>query len=124
MERIYTNKHHILHHRKLHEANPDSKLLRNALGMIAVMEVFAHRELHEACPGVPPLDLWTAQRTRANFRPAQDPLKAIDNYLLAVQTAIKSPKNHPIERELAELNMLAVELQIPFIKEGLIYEEA
>ena len=120
MPRQYGEKHHILHHRALHEANRDNKLLRNTLGMIALMDPDAHDELHRACPGVPPLDIWTAQRARTFMVPHPDPLQAIDNYLQAVERATKSPNSHPIERDLAALSIMAVELQIPFIKSGMI----
>lgn len=122
MPRQYGEKHHILHHRALHEANKDSKILRNSLGMIALIDPDIHDELHRVCPGVPPLDIWTAQRTRAFMVPHPNPLQAIDNYLQAVERATQSPKSHPIERDLAALTMMAVELQKPYIKEVLINE--
>lgn len=122
MPRAYGEKHHILHHRALHEANKDSKILRNSLGMIALIDPDAHDALHRACPGVPPLDIWTAQRARSIMVPHPNPIQAIDNYLYAVDRATLSPKSHQIERDLAALTMMAVELQKPYIKEGLINE--
>lgn len=120
MPREYGEKHHILHHRAQHESNKDNKALRGTLGMIALIDPDVHDELHRACPGVPALDIWTAQRARTFMVPHPNPLQAIDNYLIAVERARESKKSHPIERDLAALTMMAVELQIPFIKEGLI----
>jgi hypothetical protein len=118
------NDHHILHHAKQHEATPDNHWLRTkALGMIACMDIDAHDALHKACPGVPPLDIWTAQRVRRLYVPNPNPLIAIENYMRAVETASDHPKSHFIERQLSDLAIHAVDLQRPFIREGLIYGE-
>lgn len=118
------NDHHILHHRKQHEATPDNHWLRTrAIGMVARMAIDPHDELHANCPGVPPLDIWTAQRVRRLYEPDRNPLIGIVNYMKAVEEAIKHPKTHDIEKNLAELAVWAVELQLPYIREGLIINE-
>jgi hypothetical protein len=91
------------------------------LGLIAVLDTDTHRALHRACPGVPPPDIFTAQRIRRDYVGHHDPNVAVERYMRAVESAIQSPKNHPIERALAELTIMAVDLQRPFIREGLIY---
>jgi hypothetical protein len=119
MARQYGEKHHILHHRALHEANKDNGWLRTkGLGMVALLDPDVHDELHRACPGVPPLDIFTAQRVRKHFEGDKNPNLAIEDYMRAVETAKQSPKNHPIERALADLVIMAVDLQRPFIREG------
>jgi len=114
--------HHILHHRVLHETHKDSKALRRSLGMIALLDHDPHDALHRACPGVPPLDIYMAQRVGSLYVPHTDPLIGIDNYSFAVEKAMASPKSHEIERRMAALTIEAVRLQIPFIREGLIHE--
>lgn len=115
--------HHILHHRALHETHKESRSLRRALGMIALIDHDSHDELHRACPGVPPLDIFTAQRVSKLFTPHPDPLKAIDRFSQSVETAMLHPRSHQIERQMAGLTIEAVRLQIPFIKGGLINGE-
>jgi len=86
--------------------------------MVALLDPDIHDELHRACPGVPPLDIFTAQRARKRFEGDKNPNLAIEDYMRAVETAKQSPKNHPIERALADLVIMAVDLQRPFIREG------
>lgn len=113
-----------MHHGRQHEANKDNKWLRNnGLGMIALLEPDAHRALHIECPGVPPLDVWSAQRARSVFKGHHDPNLAVVDYMRSVEHAIRSPKSHHIERAVAQLVIHAVDLQRPFIREGLIIPE-
>lgn len=124
MARSFGERHHILHHGRQHEANKDNKWLRNnGLGMIALLEPDAHRALHIECPSVPPLDVWSAQRARSVFKGHHDPNLAIIDYMRSVEHAIRSPKSHHIERAVAQLVIHAVDLQRPFIREGLIIPE-
>ena len=121
MARAFGERHHILHHRAQHEANKYTKYRSNSgLGIIALLDPDVHDELHRACPGVPALDIFTAQRVRKEFRGHHDPNLAVEDYMRSVEAAKQSPKNHPIERALADLVITAVDLQRPFIREGLI----
>lgn len=121
MER--TEGHHILHYEKYHLANPDNKKLRETLGMIACMVVVGHKTLHDECPGVPPLDPYTAQRTRKFMIPDANPLIAIDNYCFAIEAALEHKRTMPIERTVANATIQAVRMQMPFIEEyGVIPE--
>jgi len=115
--------HHILHHRALHESNKDNKKLRQSMGMIALIDYDSHDDLHRACPGVPPLDIYMAQRVNKLYQPHPDPLKGIDRLSSAIETASQHHRAHPIEVQLAGLTLEAVRLQIPFIKGGLIRGE-
>lgn len=116
-----SNNHHILFHRKQQEATPDNYHLRcKALGLMALIDIDAHDDLHRAVPGVPPLDIYTAQRVRRLYVPTSNPLEGIENYMRAVEQAMSSPKTHTIERQVASLAIHAVDLQRPFIKGGLI----
>lgn len=114
--------HHIIHHRRLHEATPEHKKFRHKqMGMVALMGADEHRELHAAVPGVPVLDIFAQQRVARLYRPTHDIMDNIELYMLAVEQAMASPKSHTIERQLANLVIHAVDLQRPFIREGLIY---
>lgn len=82
-----------------------------------------HRALHAAVPGVPVLDIFAQQRVARLYQPTHDIMDNIELYMLAVEQAMASPKSHTIERQLANLVIHAVDLQRPFIREGLIHGE-
>jgi len=112
--------HHILHYERYWTANCDNMRIRRAIGMVALMDPDAHRELHARCPGVPPLDIFTAQRARMLYTPDHNPLRAIDNLCYAIDGAAQHPKTHSIERKAARLTIDSIRLQIPYIRTGLV----
>lgn len=117
-ERLHS--HHILFHRRQHEATEDNKAIRRKSGLIVPLPVDVHKDLHDNCPGVPPLDIFMARRVRAIIRdmPTRTPMEAIDSYSFAVHEAGLHPKAHPIEAQLGEVAIEAVRLQIPYIREA------
>ena len=113
--------HHFLHHRVNYEKNADLHWLRTrAVGMMALMHLQPHDDLHDNCPGVPPLDIFTAQIVRRIYVPDPNPLIGIENFMTAVELASSRAKTHEVERSLAELVIHAVDLQRPFIRQGLV----
>lgn len=90
--------------------------------MIALLDHETHDALHRACPGVPPLDVYMVQRVKGLYVPHANPLVGIDRYSRAIETAMLHPRAHSIERQLAQLTLEAVRLQVPFIREGLMDE--
>lgn len=92
----------------------------HSVGLIALLDVDTHRELHKACPAPPPLDVFMAQRTLKLYEPDSNPLQGIDNFRFAVEQAMRHPRSHDIEHQTAMLAIEAVTLQLPFIREGLI----
>jgi hypothetical protein len=114
------NRHHILHYNEYWRADRNNCKLRQAVGMIALMGVEEHTALHNACPAPPPLDIHIAQRASGLYVPHTNPLIAIDNFRFAVDKALRHPRAHDIERNVAMLTIEAVTLQLPFIREGLI----
>jgi len=117
---VETNRHHILHYKEYWLANKDNKKLERSLGLIALMDIYSHQELHKACPAPPPLDVFTAQRVARLYVPHPNPLQGIDNFRFAVEEAIRHPKSHDIERQTGMLAIEAVTLQLPFIRDGLV----
>lgn len=115
-----TNIHHILFDRSNHEANKDNRQLRRSLGLMVRLDVFSHRELHRECPSVPALGSYMAQSVRSRYIPHGDPLRGMENYMFAVEEAAKNPKAHQIDRELGQLVIMAVDIQRPFIRQGLV----
>lgn len=112
--------HHVFFYRRLHECAPLYRQFRKReLGLIARIGAGVHKELHSAVPGVPLLDVFSQQRVANLYRPTGNVLDNMETYMLAVEEAMASPKSHSIERQVASLVIHAVDLQRPFIKEGL-----
>jgi len=120
---IEANRHHILHYGEYWNADRHNKKIRQSLGMIALMAVDAHNALHDACPAPPPLDVHMSQRVSGLFVPHNNPLIAVDNFRFAVENALRHPRTHDIERQVAMLTIEAVTLQMPFLRDGLISEK-
>lgn len=114
------HRHHILHYEKYWDANKDNHKLRQSMGMIALMDYDVHADLHRQCPGVPPLDIFMAQRVNKLYVPHPNPLQGIDNIRYAIEEAMRNPNAHELERQVAMLAIEAVTVQAPFIREGLI----
>lgn len=78
-----------------------------------------HTELHNACPPVPLLGYHALNRTVKLWYPHKQPVDSMMSLMDAIHDASEHPAAHPIERDLAHLAINAIQLQIPFIKEGI-----
>lgn len=112
--------HHILHHRQEWSLRPYARQLRETPSLIPRIDRDAHESLHANCPPVPLLGHYALMGTVARFQPTGDTLRDISGLQSAMEQATRSSRFHPIERDLAGLAIEALDLQIPFIKEGLI----
>ncbi len=97
--------------------------MMQSVGMLAVLDVDVHTELHKDVPAPPPLDVFMSQQVVALYEPHTNPLQGIDNFRFAVEQAARHPHSHELERQLAMLTIEAVTLQLPFIREGLVADE-
>lgn len=120
------HRHHIIFHRKQHDATDGNKWIRRKAGLIIPMPLGLHDELHENVPGVPPLDIYMARRVQSCIEalgPARDALEAVDNYTMSVEAAMESPHSFPVEQLVGQAAILAIRQQVPFIREALVYEQ-
>jgi len=118
------NNHHLLFPRALHEAMGPTKLLRNNMGMQALIDVDSHNEIHRELNIVPVLDFHNASRVVSGMRKRrplnpQDPLQSIDTYMFLVQEATMHPRNRELDVELGDLVIRAMELQRPIVAQGI-----
>ena len=120
MNRV-ADKHHILFNRQEWTLRPDAESLRETRTLMPLMDRSVHNELHKQCPPVPALGHIALYRVLREFTPGGDVFSSIDNLLLAIESANKSPKAHRLERSLGHLTMQGIALQRPFIKEGLYH---
>lgn len=113
--------HHVLFTRKLHEAQEPTRLLRQNNWLIPPIEHEAHKALHVAVATVPPLDHFMAPRVYRAFYPVPDNyLASMDRLCFAIEEATQHPRVGYVERGIGMLAIHAIELQKPFIREGLV----
>jgi hypothetical protein len=117
---LTTNRHHIMETRSDWSSCPNAKRLRNTQQLIPVMEIEPHNELTENCPIVPLLGFKTLQIVACEFQPFGGTLKSIDKLLIAINEASKHHSIHKIERDLAQLSMQAIEMQIPYLRGNIV----
>lgn len=122
--RNFYEKDHVLFTRRTWESQQDTKKLRGNRWLIVPIDPDVHDEKHEAVSTVPLLDHFTARRVRAIFEPVpNDYIASVESLLFAIEEATLSPKAQEVERRLGELTIFAVEIQLPYLRKGLIPED-
>lgn len=112
--------HHILFNRQEWTLRQDSERLRETKSLKPLMDRQVHNELHRNCPPVPALGHIALFRVARDFQPSNDTFESMDSLMLSIESAARSPKAHLIERELAALTVRAIDLQRPYIEDGII----
>lgn len=111
--------HHILHNKQEWSLRPEANQLRTNRLLIPLIDREVHNELHRACPAVPLLGFHALRRIARDFEQDFDTIGTVDNLLLSMEKANTDPRNHAIERSLGELAIEAIDLQRPFLIEGM-----
>lgn len=115
------NKHHVLFYKAQHRAMEDTKVLCENKWLKPRIDTDVHTILHNEVVMVPVPDMHMAQRVRRDFEPVPgDYLASIDAYCFAIQEAQRCAKAGELERRIGDLVIMAVQMQKPFINEGLI----
>lgn len=112
--------HHVLHEAWAWDSFKAAKQLRDVRSLIPRIPRDIHTDLHEACPHVPILGAHALLGVQRHFEPTGFVLDDMDGLMSAIEKASRNPRAHMLERDLAGLAIEAIELQRPFIKEGLI----
>lgn len=115
-----TNRHHIMTTRSDWQSNPNAKRVRNTHELIPLMDIEVHEELTKNCPVVPLLGYKALQLVVAEFRPTGETLSTLDKLLMAINEVCSNPNIHYLERQLGQLAMDSLEIQIPYLKDGII----
>ncbi len=114
-------RHHLLYTRATWESQSQTASLRRNPNLIFRMHDDPHAELHKAVPTVPVLDHITAGLVAVNFEPVfANKLASVDNLLTQIDKQSTNYNATTIQRELGAVTMHAIEMQKPFIREGLI----
>lgn len=113
------DRHHILHERKEWSLRPQARSIRETPTLVPTIPRTIHNEIHRECPAIPLLGYYSLARVYSDFVPGDDTFSSMDNLMLSIDKAARAERAHPIERELAELVIEAIDLQRPFLKEAL-----
>jgi hypothetical protein len=102
------------------EAIPPLKCLRENHWNKVPMFDAPHIALHKAIATVPLLDQYTAQAVHREFVPVEgDYIATLYSLVRTIDQSLKHPKVTELQRDVGQLTMQALEMQVPFIREGL-----
>ena len=110
-----SSRHHVLHDRVQWNAVPLGKRLRCDSGLIVPLDRDTHDELHDECPAVPLLGFHALRNTLNYYNRTNNPIRNVDNLMLAIEKSANHYKSHPIDRELGLLAVEAIDLQRPYL---------
>lgn len=115
--------HHTLFQRTSWDSSQPTRRLRRNPSLIVPMEKTSETLLHEAISVVPLPDPHTALRTFNTFQPSPTYVGSIMNLITCLDEAIRHPRCSRLEKDLGGLTIYALELQLPYIRDGLIHKE-
>lgn len=114
-------RHHILFTQNTWESQDTTRALRRLPQLIVPLHDDEHNALHQAISTIPLLDHNTARRVQKDYLPIRDDyIGSMFSLMSCISDAIRHPRVGEIERGLAQLAVHAVELQLPFIREGML----
>lgn len=110
-EQPLENRHHILFPEKCWEVYPAGRVLRQQPSLITKIDMDLHQEIHATVPLVPVLGFHALRRTMFDYEPKENAVSSVDGLMMTIHEALKHPRTHPIERELGDLTLWALEMQ-------------
>lgn len=113
------DKHHVLFNRQEWRLRPEATKIREHPSLIPSLPREVHEDLHQNCPAVPPLGYYALVRVAKLWYPSRNTLQSMDELTYAVGEAIQHPSAHEQERKLGNLVIEGINLQRPFIEDGL-----
>lgn len=111
-------RHHILFEKALWMARPESRRVRTNGGLIVKLGQAEHTALHQTVSNVPPPNIYMARYMANEFYSDGDIFENIDRLCHVIDGSIQHPKTSLIDKQIGALMIEAVELQVPFIREG------
>jgi len=84
------------------------------------IDLDSHYEIHRELSFVPIPDIHMLGRIASNFVRHNDPIKKYDLFLSNIEEAIDHPRATSLEQEVGRLTLLALEIQRPYLVQGLI----
>jgi len=118
-----TDHHHILFTRSDWESNKQARKLRRIPQLIPELDIATHIELHQNCPQVPLLGRFAVSKILEEFHPANTTYKTVDKLKICIDDASKCPKTHWIEKDLGQLVIYSLDVQMPYILDGEVHKK-
>lgn len=120
------NGHHVKFPRVIHESQEPSRAIRQVRWLIPPIEKGVHQELHRAIGMIPVLGFIFEQRVQRLYEPTEgDYVKSLYGLINTYDKwVVRDPRTPKLEQDIGELVCHSLELQIPFIKHGLVDEPA
>lgn len=114
------DKHHVLFNKREWESRPQYKELRQNSGLIVPIDRDVHNELHRSVSQVPVLGYYGILAVQREFYRGRTHIDTVDNLLFALEKASNHDRLSDLDRSIASVALQAVDLQRPFILDGLI----
>lgn len=112
--------HHIMFTDATHSSQESSNKVKGNQWLKPPLYDEPHAALHEAIPTVPVLDHITAQYVEREFEPIPgNYFRTVDSLLFAMQAAKNHYRHNTIQYHLTGLAMMAIDMQRPYVQEGL-----
>lgn len=105
------DKHHVLNPRQEWTLRPQAEFLREQPTLVPRIERSIHEVLHRVTPPVPLLGYYALRTVANDFTPGRTTVESIDRLCSSIEYAAEHPRAHPLEFELAELAVNALQLQ-------------
>jgi len=120
---IESERHHILFTGSSWESGIYTRKLRQLPCLIVPMFAEVEEELHKNIVTVPLLDPYLASHTVKNFHPSRTYTASMYGLMTAIESSAQFRKTTDLQRRVAELTVHAIELQIPFVRQGQLTNE-
>ena len=112
--------HHILYTGAAYDSHFATRKLRSMPEHIVPMDEEIEGVLHKNIPVIPLLGHHAAMYVLKNYDPHPNVLRTMPRLMTSIEESVRIHQAKPIERELALLTVHALELQLPFIKAGVL----
>lgn len=106
------NKHHILFNRQEWTLRPQAERLRETSELVPSIDVDLHNYIHRNSTAIPLLGHHALDYVSNSFKPVDgDTLASLDSLMETIESSGTHWRAHPIEQELGELAVRALEIQ-------------
>lgn len=116
MER-FNSRHHLLFPAAEWSLRPEGQAIRSTPSMIPKLRRVDHDYMHEVVPIIPALGHNTLRAVSRLWTPENNTYRDVDRLCIAIGKAATHERSHPIESDLAELTIEALELEKTVLKE-------
>lgn len=118
------SRHHVMHEATAWSSRDEAQRIRTTQSLIPRIDRDAHNHLHDVCPHVPLLGSYALRSVAQSFgNGGRNTLESIDLLMLSIEEAIRHPKAHLLEKQLGQLTIAALELQVPILREAVISDD-